>query len=242
MRSLLTLHLRQTARGLRRNPTFTTAVLLTLALAIGANTAVFSVVNGVLLNPLPYPEPESLVNVLTRAPGAPNAPGASGGIADMPESASMYVTYAENNKSFESLGVYSPFPLTVTGAQTSEQIRAVGVSRGVMETLRVPPMLGRAFTDADYRVDGAGTVILGWGYWQRRFGGDPSIVGRTLTNDSRQLTIVGVMPRGFRVVTFEPEVLVPQAFDRSRLVLVFFNYQMVARLKPGVTFAQADAD
>ena len=98
MRSLLTLHLRQAVRGLRRNPTFTIAVLLTLALAIGANTAVFSVVNGVLINPLPYPEPESLISVLTRAPGAPNAPGASGGIADMPESASMYVTYAENNR------------------------------------------------------------------------------------------------------------------------------------------------
>ena len=92
MRSLLTLHLRPAIRGLRRNPTFTTAVLLTLALAIGANTAVFSVVNGVLINPLPYPEPESLISVLTSAPGAPNAPGTSGGIQDMPESASMYVT------------------------------------------------------------------------------------------------------------------------------------------------------
>jgi predicted permease len=239
MPSLPALHLRQTARGLRRNPTFTVAVLLTMALAIGANTAVFSVVNGVLLNPLPYPEPERLVNVLTRAPGAP---GVSGGIADMPESASMYVTYADNNRSFENLGVYSPFPLTVAAGETSEQIRAVGVSHGVMEALQVPPMVGRAFNGADYRADGANTVILGWGYWQRRFGGDPSIVGRTLTNDSRQLTVIGVMPRGFRVVTIEPEVLVPQAFDRSRLVLVFFNYQMVGRLKPGVSFAQADAD
>src|ERR1051326_471866 len=101
MRSLL-LNLRQSARGLRRNPTFATAALLTLALAIGANTAVFTVVNGVLLNPLPYPDPGSLVSVLTRAPGAPNAPGGSGGITDMPESASMYVTYSENNRSFES--------------------------------------------------------------------------------------------------------------------------------------------
>jgi predicted permease len=242
MPSLPALHLRQTARGLRRNPTFTTAVLLTLALAIGANTAVFSVVNGVLLNPLPYPEPDTLVDVLTRAPGAPNAPGASGGIADMPESASMYVTYAENNRSFESLGIYSFFPLTVTGSQTSEQVRAVGVSDGVLDALRVQPMLGRGFAKADYRIDGANSVILGWGYWQRRFGGDPSIVGRTIMNDSRPLTVVGVMPRGFRVVTIEPEVLVPQGFDRSQLVLVFFNYQMVGRLKPGVSLEQANAD
>src|SRR5687768_15643273 len=209
------LHLRQTARGLRRNPTFTSAVLLTLALAIGANTAVFSVVNGVLLNPLPFPEPDRLVDVLTRAPGAPNAPGTTGGIADMPESASMFVTYSENNTSFESLGVYSPFPLTVTGSDTSEQVRAVGLTHGVMEALRVRPMLGRAFTQADFRSDGASTVILGWGYWQRRFGGDPSIVGRTITSDGRQLAVIGVMPRGFSVVTIEPDVLVPQGFDRS---------------------------
>jgi len=238
MRSLLTLHLRQAARGLRRNPTFTTAVLLTLALAIGANTAVFTVVNGVLLNPLPYPEPESLVNVLTRAPGAPG-----GGITEMPESASMYVTYAENQRSFESLGIYDSFPLTVTGRDASEQIRAVGASRGVLETLRVQPMLGRAFTEGDYHNGPPpDTVILGWGYWQRRFGGDPSVIGRTLATDTVPLKIVGVMPRGFRVVTVEPEVLVPLSLDRGRLVLVFFSYQMVARLKPGVTLQQADAD
>src|SRR5688572_32052254 len=103
MRSLLTLHLRQTARGLRRNPTFTTAVLLTLALAIGANTAVFTVVNGVLLNPLPYPEPESLVNVLTRPPGAPG-----GGITEMPESASMYVTYGRTSAPSKALVSTTP--------------------------------------------------------------------------------------------------------------------------------------
>jgi predicted permease len=241
MRSLLTLHLRQSARGLRRNPTFTIAVLLTLALAIGANTAVFSVVSGVLINPLPYPEPESLISVQTRVPGAPNAPGQSGGIPDMPESASMYVTYGENNTSFESLGVFQPFPFTVTGADASEQIRGVSVSRGVLETLRVQPMLGRAFTETDYHAGGPDVVILGWGYWQRRFGGDPSVVGRTLTSD-RPLKVVGVMPRDFRVVTVEPEVLVPLWFDRSTLTLVFFQYEMVARLKPGVTLAQANAD
>jgi predicted permease len=217
-------------------------VLLTLALAIGANTAVFSVVNGVLISPLPYPDPESLIDVLTRAPGAPNAPGASGGISNMPESASMYMTYAENNRSFESLGVFQPSPLNVATADGSEQIRAVSASRGVLEALRVQHMLGRAFTEADYHAGGPDVVILGWGYWQRRFGGDPSIVGRTLTSDSGSLKVVGVMPRGFRVVTIEPEVLVPLWFDRSTLTLVFFQYQMVARLKAGVTLAQANAD
>jgi len=237
MRSLLTLHLRQTVRGLRRNSTFTLAVLLTLALAIGANTAVFSVVNGVLINPLPYPEPESLINVLTRAPGAPG-----GGIQDMPESASMYVTYSDNNRSFQTLGVYQGSALTVVGADGSEQIRAVSVSRGVLEALRVPPMLGRTFADADYQIGGPDAVILGWGYWQRKFGGDTSIVGRTLTTDSRVLKVVGVMPRDFRVVTMAPDALVPLTFDRSTLTLVFFQYQTVGRLKGGVSLAQADAD
>jgi predicted permease len=243
MHALLTLHLRQAVRGLRRHPTFATAVLLTLALAIGATTAVFTVVNGVLLNPLPYPDPDSLVSVLTRAPGAPNAPGGSGGITDMPESASMYVTYAENNRSFESLGVYDTFPLTVTDTAASEQVRAVRGTRGVLESLRVPPMLGRAFTAADYG-DGrpADTVILGWGFWQRRFGGDPSIVGRTLRSETRSLRIIGVMPRGFRVGNVDPEVVLPMSFERSRLVLVFFQYEMVGRLKPGVTLDQANAD
>jgi predicted permease len=239
----MTLHLRQTVRGLRRNPTFTTAALLTLALAIGANTAVFSVVNGVLLNPLPYPEPDALVDVLTQAPGAPNAPGASGGITDMPESASMYTTYAEGNRSFEHLGAYDTFPLTVTEPGASEQIRTVSATRGVLEALRVPPMLGRAFVASDYHNGApADTVILGWGYWQRRFGGDPSVIGRTLRTEAANFRIVGVMPRGFRVVTSEPEAILPLSFDRSRLVLVFFQYGMIGRLKPGVTLQQANTD
>ena len=240
MRTMLVVHLRQWLRGLRRNPTFATAALLTLALAIGSNTAVFSVVNGVLLNPLPYPEPDSLVSVVTHTPGAP---GISGGNDQIPESASMYVTYSEGQKSFESLGIFESFPLAVTAGETPEQARAVGVSRGVLDALRVRPMLGRSFIQADFR-DGApaDSVMLGWGYWQRRFGGDPSIIGRTIRSDSSPLKVVGIMPRGFRVVTLEPDVLVPEAFDRSKLVLVFFQYQMIGRLKPGITLAQADAD
>jgi predicted permease len=241
----MTLHLRQTVRGLRRNPAFAIAALLTLALAIGANTAVFSVVNGVLLNPLPYPEPDSLVSLLTRAPGAPGAAGATGGISDMPESASMFVTYSENTtRSFEHLGIFDTFPLTVTGTAAPEQVRTVGASRGVLEALRVPPLLGRGFTESDYHYDGrrADNVILGWGYWQRRFGGDPSVIGRTLRSDTASFTIVGVMPQGFRVVTVEPEVILPLSLDRSRLVLVFFSYETVGRLKPGVTLEQANAD
>ena len=170
--------------------------------------------------------------------------GGSSGIADMPESLSMFVTYSENNRSFEQLGVYSAFPLTIAGTASSEQVRAVTVSRGVLEALRVQPMLGRAFTEPDYHYDGrpADDVVLGWGYWQRRFGGDPSVVGRTLRSDTASFRIVGVMPQHFQVVTYEPDVLVPLSLNRSRLVLVFFGYEMIGRLKPGVTRDQASRD
>src|SRR6185369_17288904 len=110
---------------------------------------VFSVVNGVLLNPLPYPDPDALVSVLTRAPGAPGASAGTGNAA-MPQSASMYVTYSDNQKSFESFGIFQPFPLAVSAGETSEQVRAVGVSRGVLQTLRVPPLLGRSFAETDF--------------------------------------------------------------------------------------------
>jgi predicted permease len=231
-------HLRYAFRTLRRSPTFAAASLLTLALGIGATTAVFSVVNGVLLNPLRYPEPETLVGVLTRAPGAPGA----NGVGDLPESASMFVTFTDQNRSFDSIGIWFAFAWTVTGLAEPEQARTVGVSPGVLESFRVQPLLGRWFVESDYRPGSADAVMLGWGYWQRRFGGDPGVIGRAITVDSRPQRIVGVMPQGFRVVTTDPELIVPLRLDRSQMFLVPFNFQTIARLKPGVTLVQATAD
>jgi predicted permease len=153
----------------------------------------------------------------------------------------MFLTYADGNRSFESIGIWFPFAATVTGTSEPEQVRTVGVSQGVLEALGVQPRLGRSFGERDYQPGGPETVMITYGYWQRRFGGDSSIVGRTLSID-RPREIIGVMPDGFRVVTADPEIIVPMRQDRSQTYLVPFNFQTVARLKPGVSLAQANAD
>ena len=226
-------------RGLRHNPVFTAVALLTIAIGIGANTAVFSVVNSVLLKPLNYPEPEELVALHQIAPGAAGLADFESGLRLSP---SMYVTYSENNRTFQSLGVWIMDTANVTGLAEPEQVRAVDVSDGVLQTLGVPPEIGRWLSEADQVPRGPERVMLSYGYWLRRFGGERSVIGRNIMVDSRQREIVGVMPRGFRVLDTDFDLLLPLAFDRGKLILAGFGYEGVARLKPGVTIAEADAD
>jgi putative ABC transport system permease protein len=226
-------------RLLRHSPTFTVVALLTLAIGIGANTAVFSVVNSVLLNPLAYPKPDELVAVWHKAPGAEGLQSVSG---DLRLSASMYFTYAEHNKTLQALGVWATGNANVTGLAEPEELRTVSVSDGALQALSVPPVLGRWFSQADQKPGGPATVMLSYGYWQRRFGGDRSVIGRNVTVDSRPREIIGVMPKGFRFVNADFDLIVPFAFDRSRLRLFGFGLQCVARLKPGITVGAADAD
>ncbi len=225
-------------RSLRKNPTFTAAALLTLAVGIGANTAVFSVVNRVLLQPLAYPHPEQLVSLHQTATGAAGLANVADGL---PLSGSMYFTYAEHNRTFQSLGVWVQGSGNVTGLGDPEQVRVIAVSDGLLQTLSVRPLLGRWFSAADQK-PGSNTVLLSYGYWQRHFGGDRGIVGRSLTVDSRLREIVGVMPEGFRIVNPETDLFFPLAMDRSRLSLPGFGLQGIGRLKPGVTIREADAD
>jgi predicted permease len=227
---------RYALRALRRSPTFTAVSLLTLAIGIGANTAVFSVVNSVLLKPLPYPDADRLVAVWHEAPGAPGVASVSGGLR---LSLSMYVTYAKEQRAFEAIGVWAPTSLTVTGLAEPEQVRGVLVTNGTLRALNVPPFAGRWLGAADDKV-AADTVMLGYGYWQRRFGGDRSAIGRSITIGSRLYEIVGVMPEGFRVVAVEPDLIVP--IIGARLILPGFGFEALARLKPGVTMAEANAD
>ena len=226
-------------RGLRRNPTFAAVTLATLAIGIGANTAIFTVVNSVLLRPLAYPSPEDLVAVWHTAPGASGMSNLSG---DLRLSPSMYFTYAEQNGTFQSFGVWFAGSATVTGVADPEQVRSVAVSDGTLQALGVQPLMGRWLSPADQAPGAPRTVVLGYGYWLRRFGGDRSIVGRGITIESRDREIVGVMPEGFRIVNAEPDIVVPIGFDRSRVTLPGFGFQAVARLKPGVTMADASAD
>jgi predicted permease len=231
--------LRFALRMLRKSPAFTAVAVLTLALGIGANTAMFSVVNSVLLEPLSYPNARQLVAIHQEAPGAAGLASFSEGL---PLSPSMYVTYAEHNRTFQSVGVWTDGAASVTGVGDPEQVKVVYVSDGVLEALDVPPAAGRWLSASDQQPHTAKTVMLGYGYWQRRFGGSKSVIGRNINVDSQLREVVGVMPPGFRVVGTDFDLLIPLAFNRSGLILAGFGYQGIARLKAGASIAQANAD
>lgn len=231
--------LKFTFRRLGKSRGFTATVLLTLSIGIGANTAVFSVVNSVLLKPLPYPDSEQLVSLWLNAPGA-------GGLANFSKglqlSASMYFTFSQHNRTFQSMGIWWPTSASVTGVAEPEEVRAETISDGVLETLEVPPSAGRWFSHSDQDPHGAKTVMLSYGYWQRRFGGDRNVVGRTIQVDSQSREIVGIMPRGFRLVDRDFDLLLPMALDPTNQKLAGFGAFGIGRLKPGIGLAQADAD
>jgi len=226
-------------RALRRNPAFTAISLLTIAIGMGANAAVFSVVNSVLLKPLDYPRPQELVALRQIAPGAAGLADFENGLLLSP---SMYFTYAEQNRTFQGLGVWVPGTANVTGLAEPEQVRTIEVSDGVLQVLASPPEAGRWLSSADQIPRGPERVMLSYGYWQRRFGGDRTVVGRNVLVDSRPREIVGVMPQRFRFVDTDFDVILPLAFDRRKLILAGFGYHGIARLKPGVAIAEANAD
>jgi predicted permease len=217
-------------------PMFTIVALATLALGIGANTAIFSVVNGVLVKPLPYPQAQELVGVWHVAPGV------SGIAGDVNCSPTMYFTYREENRTFQDFGLWSDDGVTVTGAGEPEQVRALDVTYGTLQALGVQPALGRWFSQADDTPGTPDSVILTYGYWQRRFGGSTSAIGRTLVVDSRPRTIIGVMRRDFRFLNSGADLILPERFDRSKIFLGNFSYRGIARLKAGVTVEQANTD
>jgi hypothetical protein len=153
----------------------------------------------------------------------------------------MYFTYRDENRSLEQIGLWSSGGASVTGVAEPEMPRALFVTYGVLDTVGVKRLLGRWFSQKDDAPGSAETVMLTYGYWQRRFGGDTSVVGRTLTIDSKPRTVIGVMPREFRF-SRDPELILPQRFERNTQFLGGFGHQGIARLKPGVTIAQANAD
>ena len=226
--------LQHVLRRLGRAPMFTGVTLVTLAIGIGANTAVFSVVEGVLLKPLPYPKPEELVGIWHTAPGI--------GVKDLNVSPSTYFTYRQESRAFQDVGLWDSGTAAVTGLAEPEQVRVLMVTDGLLPLLRIPPALGRWFSRQDDSPGTQETVILTYGYWQQKFGGDAHIIGRMLQVDSRPRQIVGVMPARFRFLDLKPALLLPQRLDRSKVFVGQFSYQAIARLKPGVTLAQANAD
>src|ERR1700719_4447678 len=226
-------------RSLSHSPVFTVVGLLTIAMGIGANAAVFSVVNSVLLKPLNYPKAEELVSLHQIAPGAEGLADFESGLLLSP---SMYFTYADHNQTFQSLGVWIAGNANVTGMTEPEQVLTDEVSDVVLESLGVPPAAGRWFSQVYQVRNGAGRVLLSYGYWQRRFGGDRTIIGRNIMVDSQPREIVGVMPQGFRFVDADFDLTTPLAFNRGKLILAGFGFHGIARLKPGASIREANAD
>jgi predicted permease len=231
--------LKLVARRLSRSPGFAATVLLTLSVGIGANTAVFSVVDSVLLRPLPYPQSDRLVTLSLQAPGAAGLASFRDGLL---LSASLFLTFAEHNRSFQSLGVWAASTANLTGIEQPEEVHVITVSSGLLETLAVPPVAGRWLDADDQKTHGARSVMISYGFWQRRFGGERSVIGQTIRLDTQPWQIVGIMPRGFKVVDSEFDVLRPSAFDPRNQIMEGFAWNGVGRLRNGVTIGQADRD
>jgi len=222
------------SRRLVRAPLFTSMAVATLALGIGANTAIFSVIRGVLLKPLPFSEPERLVGVWHTAPGI--------GIPVLNQSPSLYLTYRDANHSFEDTAIWDNGAVAVTGTGEPERVSMLEVSDGLLPILRIQPALGRRFTADDDKPKAPDRVMLSHAFWVRKFGSDPSAIGRLLTIDGKPYEVIGVLPAGFRFSNADPELLLPVRLNPAELFVGQFNYQGIARLKPGVTIAQANAD
>jgi len=245
--------LRYALRGLAQRPAFALAAVFTLALGIGATTAIFSVVYSVLIKPLPYPNADELVTIRYNAAGIPNSGSSIRG-----SEPSMHFTYGDEKRTFTGLGFWQPQPeATLTILGEPERVRVLQVMQGTLETLGVQPMRGRAFTEVEHgpAIEGPLPVILSYAFWQRRFGGDEAVLGRELSIESPNSSdtlplagpsqVVGIMPPDFQFldVTPQPDVILAARLDPARqIILGNFSTRTFARLQPGVTPAEARAD
>src|SRR6202453_1258069 len=227
--------LRQVLRRLGRAPMFTAITLITLAAGIGANIVIFSVLEGVLLKPLPYPEPDRLIGVWHTAPGI--------NIKNLNMAPSVYFIDREQSTTFQDIGAYNDDSFSVTGTGEPQLVHGLDVTDGTLPLLGVVPALGRLFTRQDDSPEAPDTVLISYGYWREKFGGDPAVIGRSITADGKPREIIGVLPQGFQFLDDQDiAIIAPFKWDRSKLKLGNFSYRALARLKPGVTMAQASAD
>jgi len=228
----LWLDVRHAARVFRKQPAFAAAAVLTLALGIGATTAIFSVVYGVLLKPLPFQEPERLVSLQQIAPHGAGTNHGRG----------TYLTYRENQQVFEGIGAWDPTDVSITGGGNPERVQGLLVSASTLPLLRVQPILGRAFNAEDDTPGSPRRVMLTYGYWQRRFAGADNVVGQQLVIDGRQTEVIGVLPASFKFLRTRAAIVLPMPLDVNAPRGISFGFQALARMKPGVTVAQANAD
>ena len=227
--------LRYAARAFAKQPGFAATAVLMLALGIGATTAIFSVVNAVVIKPLPYPESDAVVTVTHSA--------VFGNVRNngFPFSPQMLSIYAEDGQAFEELGMYRPGQATITGVQDPEQANLLLMTASTLRALNVQPTLGRWFSRDDDQPGAAETAILSNGYWQRRFGGDPNVIGRTINVDGAPHEVIGVMPARFSVRELPMDVILPMRLNLA-VPPPDFCCIGLARLKPGMSAADADAD
>jgi predicted permease len=227
-------HFTHALRRLARAPLFTAVTLITLAVGIGANTVVFSVLEGILLKPLSYPHSDRLIGVWHKAPGI-NLPKVN--MAEF-----LYFIDREQNKTLDDIGMYTAADLSLTGGAQPEQVHGLLVTDGTLPILGAQPVNGRLFTRQDDLPKAPKTVLLTYGYWQRHFGGN-SVIGRSITLDGQAREIIGVLPRSFRFLErTDVDLILPLQIDRSETQLGHFSYEGFARLKPGVSIEQASAD
>jgi predicted permease len=230
--------LRYGARSLRKNPGFTAIAILTLALGIGANTSLFSVVNGVLLNPLPYPHSEQLVTLHESKPNFPT------GSISYPN----FRDWRQDNRAFSEMAIIRPFFFTLTGSGDAEQIRARLISSEFFSVLGVNPVIGRTFLSGEDEIGAAPIVIISAGLWRRKFSSSPDVLGKTLTLDGKGYTIVGVSPANFDLFLrsgVAAEVYLPIGQWNNPFLAqrgAGMGIHGIGRLKPGVLVEQARAD
>jgi predicted permease len=230
--------LRYALRGLPRRPAFTFAAVLTLALGIGATTAIFSVVYSVLIKPLPFPNAEELVRIRHGAPGL--------GVEDLTQSPTMLFTYQDENRTMAEIGFWTDGGETLTSGGETVRLRALRATHGLLQALGVQPMHGRWFTEQEHgpAAEGPDPVILSHAFWQSRFGGDEAALGRELLINGQPSHVVGIMPSDFRFldVTPQPEIIVATRLDPAQLSIAGFWYNALGRLRPGITPSEARAD
>jgi predicted permease len=227
--------LRYAARAFAKQRSFAATAVLIIALGIGATTAIFSVVNAVVIRPLPYPESDALVTLAHSA--------VTGNVRNdgFPFTAQLLAIYAANGQAFDEVGMYRPGQAVITGVEGPEQADTLLLTASTLRALNVQPALGRGFSRDDDQPGAAETAILSNGYWERRFAGDPSVIGRTIMVDGRPREVIGVMSARFTLREYPTDLILPMRLNMAEPP-ADFCCSGVARLKPGITVAEANAD
>jgi predicted permease len=236
---LLLLDLKQSIRSLRRAPAFSTTVILVLALGIGANVALFSVVHAVLLKSLPFPDADRLVRVYEA--------DARGRFQDNLVTGGSFATWKAQSKSFQDLAIKrsTGYDLSGAGSELPEWVNAEIGSWNVFPVLGVQPVIGRFFSPEDDRPGANATVVLTWGLWKRRYGANPAILGKTILLDARPFTVIGVLPAWFQYPDAKVQLWAPLYHEKSSSLMQMFtahDFDVIGRLKPGISSAQANAE